>query len=620
MSNFLDGLNNEQRKAVDYINGPFLCIAGPGSGKTFTLVRRVLNLIEHDVDPDKILVVTFSRNAAKEMKERYEALDGSVQGPSFGTIHSLSLSIIRDAYGYTSNDIISEGEKRDFVRHLLDDTGGRDRTTTEQNNLVAKILADFGAYAVTEIKTTFIPKSVKPLSAFLPLYNEYQKYKEENHLIDFEDMLFKCREALQDKSILNKWQKKFTHIMIDEFQDTSKVQADILYTLAAPNNNIFIAGDDDQSIYEFRAARPDIMLNFPNEFKGCGIARLTINYRSDKKIIETAGEIIKNNKQRFDKNIIGAKAKEGRVELYSAKDKKDQTRLILTAINDFNKVGIAYKSMAILCRTNQEVSFFAKKCSDNNIPFYSPDMLTNSHETWLFNVIFSYLKICYKDASLSDYKAIMNKPMRYFSTSMIRSFTSIQNLKAEWQNDKKVMSRIEWFERDIRDISLIPSYYNDLGGVVSYISKLLKFNDMIHDHCAYAFLDEDYYLTLLKDIQDEASMFKSYEQYKAYIEEDDCLFKEKMSGNYNGVTISTIHRAKGLEWDTVFIPSCKDGNIPYIPREEAGKKLPREEERRLFYVAMTRAKHNCFLFNEMLEIPSPYLKEGKLLKPYVSFA
>ena len=606
-------LNPEQQKAADSVNGPFICIAGPGAGKTRTLVIRVANMVRKGVEPNSILVLTFTNAAAKEMRARYEAMEGTVPGPQFSTIHSFALFMVKNELKDRNYEVFAGAEQIKYIKNLIKDSGIK-RTVNDIKRIARNLVSDISAYKGSGESDSFKPKSFKRLSEFKPYYKEYVEYKKMNNLIDFDDMLFICADLLKDPAIQKKWSDHFRYIICDEWQDTSLIQCEIIYTLARPRNNICVFGDEDQSIYEFRQARPDVLLNFPKQFPGCGIAKLTVNYRSDEAIIDASKNLISNNKQRFNKEITGNSKNKGIVHACRVESRTDQLDSIIKDIRELSQ-SIPYKEMAVLCRTNKEVNGFVRKFSDNDIPFYSPEVLENFHETWIFETCLTYLKIATGKHNLKDIQYIMSRPARYLKSDLIKqSGGNISVLESLYQGNTKAMKSIKWLKQDIRDIQAHAIHTKNLESLLKYIDAVINIKKYITDYCTYHVLDPEYYLDIYADILKEVSGYTNIDDYIEYIQQSDEKIKSKKNGTYDGVVISTIHKAKGLEWDVVFIPSCGHGNLPYVPKDEDEKnKQVGEEERRLFYVAMTRARKKCIMYTfDDEEKQSEYLCESKI--------
>lgn len=607
-------LNPEQIKAAESVEGPFLCIAGPGAGKTRTLVIRVANMVNKGVDPNSILILTFTTAAAQEMRARYAAMEGTVPGPQFSTIHSFALFVLKNELGPDKCNVFADKEQRNFITKMIKDSGVK-YTASDVKRISKNLASDISIYRISGEPKDFKPKSFKTINEFKPYYKEYVSYKKKNDLIDFDDMLFMCRDLLKDEDIQRRWSNHFRYIICDEWQDTSLIQAEIIYDLAKPRNNICVFGDEDQSIYEFRQARPDVLLNFPKQFPGCGIAKLTVNYRSDKAIIDASKHLISNNKQRFDKEITGNSKEKGIVYACQVDNRPDQIETISRMIMMENAT-TPYKEMAVLCRTNREVNAFIREFSDKDIPFYSPEMIENIHDSWVFKTCLTYLKISTGAYTKDDIQYIMSRPSRYFKTADIKaSGGDIIKLENILKGNNRALLQVMKLKRDIREIQTYSKKAKNLGELLSYIAIIINMKKFITDFCTYQVQDAEYHLDTYEDILKEASGFTDIRDYMDYIRESDKKMKEKKSGTFkDGVVVSTIHRSKGLEWDIVIIPSCGHGNLPYIPKDEIfADEDPHEEERRLFYVALTRARKKCFMYTyNSEETQSEYLKESQI--------
>lgn len=594
MANF----DNEQMKAINHINGPFLCIAGPGSGKTTVVVNRTMNLIKNGVNPKSILTVTFTKDAANEMGKRYAALPGAVEGPIFSTIHSFAFNVCRSQYAFDASNILKGVDHMKFIKNYLTENGKK-MTFNDINSIAGYLMNEVSKFRFmsAEDQRNF-SSDIMNQKDFIEFYKAYFNFKTSSRKIDFDDMLDLCRKAFTVPEILNMYQEQYKYIMIDEFQDTSLIQAEILYKLAEKYKNIFICGDDDQSIYGFRNARPDIMLNFKQDFPDADSVRLSVNYRSDSSIITAAGNLIGNNNVRFEKDIKGNSKNKGTMNTIVSVNEKEQFRKIISCITENHASGTAYKDMAILCRTNVEMSFFAKKLSDNDIPFNSKDSLENFHDTWLFKTIMSYICIAYNKETRYDIMNIANKPSRYLKRDLIeKSKGDISVMKSIAKYDKRQLHGVNTLEWAIKDIRRFARDEDEkFSDVVKYICMCVNIESYITDYCEYAKIDSEIYFGIYDEIIMEAEDFDAFVDYELYIRRTDTSFSEKSNNrDPEGVMVSTMHSSKGLEWDIVYIPSCNYGNIPKVRQGEELDKKSEEEERRLFYVAITRAKKECFV-------------------------
>ncbi len=624
--------NKEQQKAINFKDGAFLCIAGPGSGKTTVIINRAKSLVESGVNPYSILTVTFTKAAAEEMKSRYENLDRAIKGPMFLTIHSICFKIISQAYGYSARNIINSYQQYMFFKNTIDELEIGD--VLDIKRLIKAVILDISKVENgEENREDYVPDSIRDSVVFWNIYDKYKDYKRRNCLIDYDDMLNIAAVVLNNEQWLAYWRKIFQYVMIDEFQDTNFLQAKILYALAAPLNNIFVVGDDDQSIYGFRGARPDIMLDFEQKFKGVKKAYLTVNYRSEKDVIDKASKLINNNQIRFDKEINGNKEDVGVVKVLQTEFQENMLELLEKEVLKMKNKGTPYNEMAVLCRTNALVSKIAKYFSDNEIPFYSPDALENIHENWIFKTLRSYINIGLGINEENEIISIVNKPSRFIKKELIVKFkgdlNAFKNFTEEEYNKKterKDRQRAMLLNRNVSDFYFEVKRLkrnSDLKAekYINYIIHNTEFLRYIKEYCEWAKLDFEEYKEILNTIIEEAAPFKTTKEWLDYVDEQDLTFKQKMEGNYDGVTISTMHKAKGLEWDEVFVMGCNHGQIPYIHKNNEGKdECDIEEERRLMYVAITRARKHCYLMRntqkkdyvdnkKSKEKPSEFLEE-----------
>ena len=381
-------LSKQQVEAVNSIYGQVMVVSCAGSGKTTLIIERIYNMIKHGINPSDILVITFTKEAAIQMKNRYIQKYGNSL-VNFGTIHSLCFSILANELGYSAKDIIQNDEIWTLFKYKLK---GK-IMVSDMDKFITNLITNISYVRNKQIDPyTFIPESYRK-ETFIEMYNIYQQYKDEYKKIDFDDMLILCKELLlKNDVILEKWKNKYPYIMIDEFQDTNTIQADIFYMLAGENGNICIVGDDDQSIYRFRSADSSIMLNFPKKYTSCKTIYLDTNYRCDKDIIDKAAKLVKNNKVRFEKNFKAFKKEKGIINVISCKDKRTEAGQLARMIIDYNNKGIAYNDMAILYRTNNENQLPSGALLANKIPFYSVDGFNDYHNDFMFGDIKAYYR------------------------------------------------------------------------------------------------------------------------------------------------------------------------------------------------------------------------------------
>ncbi|NMB43501.1 MAG: UvrD-helicase domain-containing protein, partial [Clostridiales bacterium] len=362
-------INKSQLKAIRHDKGPMLVLAGPGSGKTLVITRRTRNLIEeYKVNPSNILVITFTKAAAGEMKERFHKLtEGAGEGVNFGTFHAVFFTILKYAYNFNGSNIIRADHKYQIFKEIIQQLN---LDIDDEKDFISNLMSEISLIKGERMDLDHYYSINCSDEDFKKIYKAYENQLRRANLIDFDDMLLLCYELLKErKDILALWQKKFKYILIDEFQDINQVQYDIIKMLALPETNLFIVGDDDQSIYKFRGAKPEIMLNFNKDYPNSLQVILDSNYRSTKNIVKAAANVIKNNNHRFQKNIHTNNKLGPIPEIKTFKDLKEENEQIIKKLLKYYNSGIAYSEMAVLFRTNTQPRNLVAKLMEYNIPF-----------------------------------------------------------------------------------------------------------------------------------------------------------------------------------------------------------------------------------------------------------
>ena len=405
--------NPAQEEAIRTIDGPVLIISCPGSGKTTTLVRRIHHMIECGVRPESILMVTFTRDAAEGMAKKYKELFSSNPGVTFATIHSLCFTILKQEGICAPRDFLPEEKKIGFLADFI-----RNRYRTRDSWEIAAAASS----AISVLKNNGQnPDSINEpglsLEMLTKAYEAYEKWRKESGFVDFDDMLVMCHEALRDNpSMLEKYQDMFRYVQCDEYQDTNFIQRDILYLLTAKMQNLCVVGDDDQSIYAFRGARPEIMLSFNKDFPHAAVIRMGVNYRSAAKIVDASDRLIRNNRFRFKKDFLSQRGSEGisgTVLNLRHPEKKDGMAYLVEQIRVQHEKGVPYREMAVLFRTNAQAQWPARALTEAGIPYYSTENVRSIYEGFIFEDIQDYV---YLSAGLGDSKRlcnILNHPKRY---------------------------------------------------------------------------------------------------------------------------------------------------------------------------------------------------------------
>lgn len=593
----MNSLSEVQQKAVTHRDGPMLVLAGPGSGKTMVLTRRVQYLTEYyHIPPGEILVITFTKAAAREMKERYLRLTGSAHtAVSFGTFHAVFFQILKLAYGYGAEHILREEQKYQFLREAV---YKQKLEPDDEAELIGSIASEISKVKNDRVKLQEYKATSCNTKSFIAIFNEYDNRLRRSNKIDFDDMLVYCYELLKErKDILGAWQRKFRYILVDEFQDINQLQYDIVRLLAAPEDNLFIVGDDDQSIYRFRGARPEIMLHFEQDYPAAKRVLLDVNYRCSRLIVEGACRVIENNKQRFSKKIRANNQEGPPILHHRFRDQEAEYECVIDKIKTYREKGGAYRDIAVLFRTNTQPRKLVEELISEGIPFRMRDALPNLYDHWIVRDIFAYLHMAQdmKQGMVkrSDFLQVMNRPKRYLRRECLESeFISWEALLA-WYDDKPwVCERIEKLEKDLKLCShLSPT------GALHYIRNIIGYEEYLKEYADYKGRKPEDLFGILDELKELSSGFKTLAEWEAHIAVIRAeLLKQarEREQNTDGVALSTMHSSKGLEYRIVFIIDANEGITPHrrVLFEE-----DMEEERRLFYVAMTRAKELLYIFS-----------------------
>lgn len=545
---------------------------------------------EYDVEPAKILVVTFTKAAAAEMKERFLNLMGGTYTPvSFGTFHAVFFTILKYAYHFNAGNIVREEQKRQYFREIINDL---DLEPEDEKDFIAEIISEISYVKGERLNIEHYYSIHCPEDIFRRIYEAYEKKMRQAGLIDFDDMLLFCHELLVKRPDICKiWQNKFEYILIDEFQDINQIQYDIVKLLAKPQDNLFIVGDDDQSIYRFRGAKPEIMLNFQKDFKQAETILLDINYRCGGTILKAAQRLITNNKKRFQKEIHPFYKQGELVQINSFHDLSEQNEMIVKKILDYHKKGIPFSKMAVLFRTNTQPRALLTKLMEYNIPFHAKDTIPNIYEHWIAKDLDAYMKLAGKNRERSLFLRVMNRPNRYISRNAVQgTMVSLQELKNYYGDKKWMIDRIEKMEYDLERLKSMPPF-----ACIEYIRKAVGYDDYLSEYADYRRISTEELNDVLEELKESArgcekkeDWFRHQEEYKKELKA-----KSKEQDYVDSVAMMTMHSAKGLEFDTVFIPDANEGITPH---HKALLEDDMEEERRMFYVAATRARNHLHIY------------------------
>ena len=575
---------------MSHKEGPALVLAGPGSGKTTVIAHRIRALIEEaGVRPEHILVITFTRAAADEMKTRFSNLMGGQNLPvTFGTFHSVYFRILKYAYHYDASQIIGDEGRMRFLAEELSDL--EPAMAEEPPEGLSEILGEISAVKSDMLDLSHYYAKSCPEQVFRRLFRAYEARLRRENVIDFDDMLSLCYELLTARpDILKGWQGRYRYILCDEFQDINRLQYEILKLLALPENNLFAVGDDDQAIYRFRGARPELMLNFPREFPAAKKYLLSVNYRSTDRIIRAAGVLIAHNRARFEKKITGTRGAGEPVLLGAFSDQGRENRRILEHIREYRRAGCPYEEMAVLSRTNLGLRPLAGMLMEYGIPFTAKDVIPSLYSHQVSRDILAYIKAALGDESRENLLRIINKPCRYISrTALSGKQVSLDEVEAIYEEKPWIGERAARLKADLKVISRRPPCQ-----AVIYIRRAVGYDGWLSGQAKERGLDEKALFDVLEELQADAGEYQTFPEWFAHMERVSEELKKKRRDKSGGVTLSTVHGAKGLEYRAVFLPDVNEGVFPH---EKAGIPADLEEERRLFYVAMTRAKDRLHIY------------------------
>lgn len=595
-------LNQAQYEAVMHNNGPALVIAGAGTGKTRTLVYRVARLIEDGVPPDSLLLLTFTRKAAAEMIRRAATLlDGRCERISGGTFHSFSLNLLRKyskKIFYESNfNVIDQSDSEDiinFIRNSLDLNVSKKRFPRKQTIQKVLSLASNRCESVENTLTKEYPAFIDFIDQIEIINLEYIRYKKKYNLMDYDDLQLNFAKLLSEHSDIKKEiNAKYRYIMVDEYQDTNKIQHEIVSLLAGPKQNIVAVGDDAQSIYAFRGANYKNIMSFPESFKDCKIYKIEENYRSGKDILNLSNHVIQNALHKFDKNLFTRQLKGDKPLVISASNERQQSQFVAQQVLELREEGIEMENIAVLMRSGFNSFDLEIELSKANIPYRKFGGIKFIETSHIKDVV-SYLRVLYNPRDSISWQRILLLQEGIGPKTALKTIDKIiddnlgfgdsDKLGLSGKSARSVSSLMKLFDEinySKRNVSEITSHF------MGYYKDILK---QKHDDWQKRWRDLETFLSIT-------------ERYKALTAFLNDIALDPPNESFAGVeadkddeeflTLSTIHSAKGLEWQVVFIIWALEGRFPSMRAYESEDNL--EEERRLFYVACTRAKEKLLI-------------------------
>ncbi len=584
-------LNSSQKRAVAHLSGPMMVLAGPGSGKTSVIVSRTSYLIHKGcVPPSSVLVVTFSRAAAVQMRERFlKSENAGRTDVTFGTFHGVFYGILKNTCHLGPENILSEKEKQEILRELCTNYGGEQGT---EQDFIDDVAGEISLVKEERLDLQHYYSSCCPDEIFRKIYRDYREILRSRRKLDFDDMLlYCCNLFLKRPDVLKLWQEKFRYILVDEFQDINRIQYDVIRMLALPENNLFIVGDDDQSIYHFRGARPGIMLNFEKDYPGAGRILLDVNYRCSGSIIRASSELIAHNVHRFPKEIRTPNPPGDPVSVRTFRTPAEQYRTTAETLRKISAKEGALEKTAVLFRTNLEAEGLIRVLMEYQIPFTMQDQLPNLFRHFICRDLLAYLHLASGDLRRQNFLQIMNKPVRYLSREALTgSIVDLDKLEQYYEDKDWMQERLRKLKTDLRVLSRL----NPFAGI-NYIRKAIHYEDYLQDYAEYRKIRPEDLMETLEQIHESTKGLDTLEQWEESIRKYTEKLEEQAARQKTGVqgaALSTLHRVKGLEYDDVFIMNVNEDTIPY---RKAVLPEALEEERRLLYVGMTRAKRTLTL-------------------------
>ncbi len=598
--------SKEQSSAIMHTKGPMMVMAGPGSGKTTVITRRIKYLIESaGVSPAEILVITFTKAAAFEMEQRFKEITrGSDYPVRFGTFHSIFFWIIKRAYNLNNSSVISETEKRAMMDKLMKSMSV---DYDNKEDIITSTLAQISIVKCDMIDIENYYSKNMPENDFRQLYLSFEKEMKRQGKIDFDDMMVMCYELLAGRAdILEQLRKIFKYILVDEFQDSNRIQYEIFKLLAKPKENVFVVGDDDQSVYGFRGARPEIMQTFVKDFDKCKIVKLGENYRCGKAITEASIKVISENKNRFSKKLFSNRGN-GIVKIIKPRDIREESLLVVKSIKEHFEAGIPLEKQAVLYRTNMQPRPLVYRLNEFNVPFTMSDIIPNIFEHFVVKNVLDYMRIAMGDNKRATFLRVMNKPSRYISRDMlVEEDIDLDTLIFRARAKEYLQENLIKLQADIKLIRKMRPY-----PTLNFIRKSMGYDDYLKEYARVRQMD----YVELEDILDEFSSMivdmTSYGELFEFIEDYDKVLRLQQENNKSrkGVNLMTMHSAKGLEFDVVHIIDAVEGVTPH---KKAKTFAELEEERRMFYVAMTRAINELYIY-----APKEVLGKKKEVSPYL---
>ena len=594
----LEELNDRQKEAVLYNDGPLLILAGAGSGKTKTLTTKIAYLIEHEhISPYSILAITFTNKAAKEMKDRlYLTVGNDVKKLTVSTFHSFGLKLLRENYerlGYEKNFVIMDSDDSltvvkkiikdmDYDPKIYNPKAIRNKISSCKNEMISP--AAYERFAVSDYE-----------KVIQKVYEKYQDKLKRNNSVDFDDLLLLPIELFKkNQDLLEKYQDLYRYILIDEYQDTNEAQYILTKLLSDKYRNITCVGDDSQSIYSFRGANYKNILNFEKDYKDAKIILLEENYRSTSNILDAANAVIKHNKQRKDKNLWTNRGVGEKIKYYRAYDEKDEAKYVVNKINELINNGVEYKDIAVLYRTNAQSRVMEEEMLKENLPYRVVGSFYFYSRKEIKDLI-AYLRLIHNSKDNVSLLRVINTPKRGIGLKTIETLTQIAD-----DNEISIYDAItSGKELEFKNLIERLKEVSENLTLTELIDKVLDASGMRQELESEDSLEAE---VRLENLEEFKSITKAFEEMEGSVSLEEFLLEislvsdvEEYKDDPNRISLMTVHSVKGLEFNYVFVIGLEEGIFPHMNSLMESSDV--EEERRLMYVAITRAKDDLHLIN-----------------------
>ena len=581
------GFTEAQKRAIESKARAVLVVAGPGSGKTTVLTERLVYLLKNGAEAKSCLLLSFTRASSKEMALRFAKRGIAGNSPHFSTIHALCLSLLREVRGIEREGLVNLYEKMDWLSAYFLEKG----IAREE---VEELLLNYGnqiSYfkSITEEERMHFLREEKN-EDFLPLFQYYEKMRKLRGKLDFEDLLIEVLLELQKNTrIADSWKSRFSYILVDEFQDLSLIQYAILKALSEKGASLFVVGDEDQSIYGFRGASPDILFRFAGDFPDCERIFLADNFRSKEEIVLLSRRLIGKNKKRFQKPLSGRRGRGGKAKYFLLETGVEEAVLLAEHVESLLREGCPPEEIAVLCRSKMQITPLLPGFMERGIPIVVVEELSNVFQHFIGKDILAYLRLAKNKESSQELVQILSKPYRGLRREKIlHKDSGLSDLKRAAKTLKE-REETEKLEKHLEALSKL-----NPKEAILFIRKEIGYEKYLEDFAKKKNKDFTEWWESLEEITAMSEGYPDLDAFFRFVTEfNRRALERRKPEEEKGIRFMTYHSAKGLEFDEVFLPDCIEG---IIPDGRAKKPEEIEEERRSFYVALTRARKGIHIY------------------------